>query len=93
MHHLPSSTRPRRSASDRARNCSTRRAALVKVLGGACSACGSRSKLEFHHPAGRDWEPRKTSRWARIKRYEQEAASGLLAIKCRHCNAVEGRPL
>lgn len=42
--------------------------------------------LEINHKFGRDWEPRKTSRWQRAIIYRREAAEGLLNLLCRSCN-------
>lgn len=64
-----------------------RRRALIKKLGGKCVKCGSRSRLEFDHPNGRDWQPRDHNQRTRIARYEREADAGDLQLKCRKCNA------
>ena len=70
-----------------------RRADLIERLGGRCVICGATEKLEFDHidPARKEWETRALSSESRIKRYEDEAAKGLLQLLCRHCNAVKGR--
>lgn len=78
--------------SERRRNYKRSRKALVQELGGQCTCCGSRRKLEFHHLFGRDWDPAKTARWVRLARYRREAAAGLVELRCRHCNSVAGKP-
>lgn len=63
---------------------------LMQKLGGKCDKCGSTKKLEFDHPNGRDWQPRKKNRWMRMIIYEREAAEGLLRILCKSCNCKDG---
>ena len=60
---------------------------LKRQMGGRCERCGSREKLQFHHPYGRDWDPTKVNRWVRIARYRREANNGLLTLLCKPCNA------
>lgn len=65
-----------------------RRLALIKELGGRCALCHSkRKKLEIDHVDGRDWEPRRLNRWARVNRYWREYHAGVrLRVLCRSCN-------
>lgn len=83
---------PKRTAKDRAKRCAERRWMLIMQLGGKCANCRTRKNLEIHHKNGRLWEPWKTSRWRRIKRYEQEAKAGLLEVLCSKCNKKVGKP-
>jgi len=71
------------------RNAAYRRGrkALIVAMGGKCSLCPRRSKLEFDHPHGRDWSPSRTSRWVRLARYKREWSAGLIRLLCRSCNA------
>lgn len=68
-------------------NAWQRRIELINKLGNKCVKCGSQSRLELDHINGRDWKPSEFNRWARVARYEKEAAQGLLQVLCRHCNA------
>jgi hypothetical protein len=69
-----------------------RRRALIAQLGGVCEDgfCFETERLEFDHPEGRDWEPRRLSRLQRIARYEADAAGGRLRLLCRSHNAIDG---
>jgi hypothetical protein len=67
-----------------------RRAALVTQLGGRCQICGTTMNLEFHHPTGRPYEPRRMGRHNRIAAYYRDAAAGNLGLLCRSCNARDG---
>jgi 5-methylcytosine-specific restriction endonuclease McrA len=72
-----------------------RRDALIEKLGGACARCGQTAEesgyaLEFDHPHGRDWEPRKLNRWSRVVRYERDAEAGRLRLLCKQCNSADG---
>jgi hypothetical protein len=60
---------------------------LYDYLGGACDACGERCNLEIDHPWGRDWTPRKLSRYRRHLRYKREALAGRVRLLCRECNS------
>ena len=64
---------------------------LLKQLGSCCAICGEDKtrRLEFDHPAGRDWEVEKYNRYNRMLRYQKEAAEGKLRILCRRCNAKD----
>lgn len=64
-----------------------RRAALLARLGGRCAVCGTKERLEFDHPLGRDYDPASLSGWRRIKRYEADARAGNLRVLCRYDNA------
>lgn len=64
-----------------------RRKALIERLGGKCAECGTRRRLEFDHPRGRDYDPARLSQWRRIKRYEEDARAGNLRVLCRFDNA------
>jgi hypothetical protein len=83
---------PRRSSTSRARYLAAwadrKREELIKALGGTCSKSGDGKcdgELEFHHPFGRDYEPKDFSRWQRIIKYRREAAMGLVELRCcRH---------
>lgn len=81
----------KKTAADRAKNVARRRAKLIRELGGRCAECGVEVDLEFHHKNGRIWVARKTSRWRRIKRYEEEAYLGLIELLCADCNKVVGK--
>ena len=67
---------------------------LIRQLGGKCVDCGTKgtekNKLELDHIHGRDWEPRKKSRWMRLVIYRREAKEGLLAVRCARCNKKKG---
>ena len=69
-----------------------RRARLISLLGGCCADgfCFETERLEFDHPEGRDWEPRRLSRLQRIARYESDAVAGRLRLLCRAHNAIDG---
>lgn len=73
-----------------ARNVRRRRAQLIAFLGGCCAKCHAREKLEFDHPRGRSWQPRKLSRHNRIARYWADARAGNLRLLCRSCNGRDG---
>ena len=65
-----------------------RRAALINRMGGVCSKCGSRFRLEFNHQVERDWQPREVSRGRRMDLYERDFERGELDLLCRICNAT-----
>ncbi len=65
---------------------------LRAELGGKCSneKCGATMNLEFHHPHGRDWEPRKQNLLQRMRLYWRDHESGRLALLCSPCNGRDG---
>lgn len=82
---------PRAQVTERLRRMARRRRdALVARLGGACVRCHASERLEFDHPRGRSWHPKRVSRWRRIKLYELDADAGNLRLLCRRCNARDG---
>lgn len=64
------------------------RVALIEEMGGKCVDCGETDtkELEFEHPQGRDWEPRKKSYSARMSIYRREWKAGLIVLCCADCN-------
>ena len=68
------------------------RDALRARLGGRCSnlKCRSEHDLEFHHPFGRNWEPREQNLMQRMRLYERDFKSGKLALLCSKCNGLDG---
>ncbi len=72
-----------------------RRSALIDLLGGACVDCSETDPLllEFDHLFERTWFTRSVGRWKRIRLYEDEAAQGLIELRCRSCNASKGKPV
>lgn len=62
------------------------RRAIVQQLGGACSWCGSRRKLEFDciRPRGH-FHHRMEWSW-RLSFYRRELAAGNLQLLCRRCH-------
>lgn len=63
---------------------------LIESMGGACELCGVEYDLEFDHPNGREWEPRKLNRWARLAAYRRDLAAGNLRLLCGLCNKIDG---
>lgn len=66
-----------------------RRSNALKIkLGGVCVQCGETDldELEFHHPHGKNWRSRDVSRFERLRRYEQDAAAGLVELLCDDCH-------
>ncbi len=65
---------------------------LRALLGGKCSneKCGATEHLEFHHPNGRDWEPREKNLMQRMRLYERDHERGQLALLCSPCNGRDG---
>jgi len=61
---------------------------LFEMLGGCCAECGAVAPLEIDHPAGRDWKPRKMSRYRRHRIYAREADEGKVRLLCADCNKV-----
>jgi hypothetical protein len=69
-----------------------KRAALLVELGNTCAREGCEdTRLEFHHPHGRDWDPAKLSRWQRMIQYARDAAAGNLTLLCKSHNASDGQ--
>lgn len=68
------------------------RDSLRARLGGVCSnpRCRSTRNLEFHHPYGRDWEPREKNLLQRMRLYARDFKAGRLVLLCSHCNAIDG---
>lgn len=65
---------------------------LRAVLGGRCSnpKCRTTERLEFHHPEGRNWEPREKNLLQRMRLYWRDHDRGLLALLCSPCNGRDG---
>jgi hypothetical protein len=90
----PTMTQEQKQATERTRTerkiaqYRIRRAALLLAMGGRCEFCHTDERLEFDHPHGRTWDCHQTSRWTRIKKYEQDHTAGNLRILCRSCNAA-----
>lgn len=61
---------------------------LKKLLGMKCALCpeSDPDKLQFDHPYGRDWIPRKKSRWQRITIISREILQGRVRLLCGPCN-------
>jgi hypothetical protein len=60
---------------------------LEAMLGSKCAFCGLTRddgvNLQFHHHAGRDYQPRKLSWGQRLHRYHADIKSGaILALAC-----------
>jgi 5-methylcytosine-specific restriction endonuclease McrA len=66
------------------------RDALRQRLGGKCQKCGRKEELEFHHPNGRNWEPRRCNLRQRMRRYWADYRRGNLALWCSPCNSQDG---
>ena len=80
-----------RNRSRRVVNYKKDRKKLIRVMGGTCTKCGRKRGLEFDHINGRDWDPAKTSRWARLARYKREFEAGELRLLCRSCNGSDNK--
>lgn len=89
-------TKPKRrgpSSAEQGQRAYERKLALLRILAPnrRCQKCGKRPRLrnlQIHHVDGRDWEPRKLNRWARVARYEREHRAGVrLQALCIQCNA------
>lgn len=65
---------------------------LRRILGGRCSntKCRSDHDLEFHHPYGRDWEPREKNLMQRMRLYRRDFELGRLTLLCSPCNGLDG---
>lgn len=63
------------------------RLAIIERLGGQCATCGTKKRLEIHHPDGRSYSLRELSYAQRVDRYLKEEKAGLLGVLCRNCNA------
>ena len=59
---------------------------LMKRLGDRCINCGSTENLEFDHPHGREYAPRRISRTKRLRFYREDFEAGNLRILCGACN-------
>lgn len=81
-----------RDNSTRSRLAQAHRSALFDMLGRQCVECGATSQLEINHIYKREWVPRKIGSYHRQLRYKQEAAMGLLDVRCKACNH-DYRPL
>lgn len=68
------------------------RAQLRRELGGLCAVCGATDDLEFHHPKGRDWQPRKKSLLQRMRLYWRDHKVHPLTLLCSGCNTKIGSP-
>jgi len=66
------------------------RVKLLALLGPVCLECGSPDKPEFDHPHGRDWEPNKMKRLARMVKYFEDFRKGNLRRLCQTCNRSDG---
>lgn len=80
----------KKTAADRAKHYHSRRAAIIAALGGKCKDCGTTEKLEIDGENGHPRQPRKLSRWTRVRMYETQLAAGELNCRCRRCNAKRG---
>ncbi len=63
---------------------------LLALLGGKCVRCGTTSFLEFDHPNGRAYHPRRLSHLQRMRRYRRDAKKGLLRLLCKSHNSIDG---
>jgi hypothetical protein len=61
---------------------------LKLKLGGKCPSCGEDclDELQFHHPEGKQWRSNQVGPSERIRRYEAEAAAGLVELLCGDCH-------
>lgn len=66
------------------------REALRQQMGGRCVKCDAAELLEFHHPRGRTWEPRRCNLRHRMRRYQQDYLRGNLQLLCSTCNGRDG---
>jgi hypothetical protein len=64
---------------------------LRALLGGVCQRCRSTEDLQFHHPHGRLWEPRRMNLRHRMRLYQRDYQAGLLELLCRKCNGIDGQ--
>ena len=63
---------------------------MRRELGGKCKKCGFEFDLSFHHPNGRDWEPRKMNLLQRMRWYYKDFLAGLIELWCVDCNRKDG---
>ena len=63
---------------------------MREALGGKCKKCGLEFGLSFHHPNGRDWEPRKMNLLQRMRHYYKDFLAGLIELWCVDCNQKDG---
>lgn len=68
----------------------TLRDELRQRMGGMCVKCESEDYLEFHHPNGRTWEPRRCNLRHRMRIYHQDFMNGNLQLLCSTCNGRDG---
>lgn len=80
----------RRLYRRRAENAKLIRWWLWDTMGRVCARCGLRHSLEFDHPFGRNWQPRKLNCYARARAYLMDWAEGNLRLLCRSCNGSDG---
>jgi hypothetical protein len=66
------------------------RALMREALGGKCLKCGLEFSLSFHHPKGRDWEPRRMNLLQRMRHYYKDFLAGLIELWCVDCNQTDG---
>jgi hypothetical protein len=73
------------------------RAEMREKLGGRCQYhagkkdhCPKRTGLEFDHPEGRSWQPRRTNMMVRMRLYKMALDAGKLGLLCRRHNAIDG---
>lgn len=59
---------------------------LIERMGGKCQNCPETIALEFHHPWGRVWTPRKVTIYNRMLRYRREYLQGNLILLCDECH-------
>lgn len=69
-----------------------RRRLLVKEMGGECTYCGKKRKLEFHHTAPRRWRNCGTNRLRRLALCREEWLAGECVLACHKCNCGQGSP-
>lgn len=76
------------------RKYAVQRTLLILLMGSKCKYCPERRpwKLEFHHTKRVDWNPAKTSRHRRIKRYMLDWGAGVCVLACGTCNKRLGQP-
>jgi hypothetical protein len=53
--------------------------------------CTRTKNLEFDHPQGRSWQPRRTNMMVRMRLYRMALESGKLRLLCRPHNAIDGQ--
>ena len=68
------------------------KADLIKFLGGKCRDCETEIDLQPHHIGPRDWRSNEVWSTTRLRRYQKEAAQGLVILLCGLCNRERGDP-